>query len=582
MSGPGTGGFDMGTLDLDRFEHLGIAPTDDEREIKRAYARRLRQVRPDDDPAGFQALHEAYQYCLGCALYLRWQALEQAAGPPAQAAGHEDAHSHDDAAQAAHADAAHAEARHADRRPGHDLHDHHPHDREPQVRAPRDHAPHEHAPHERRPQDRGLHAHGAADDARAGPSGDQRATPAATAAPPATGPILAEEAAAPAWADFDFDAFMSELLHRAAVQPADELSRWLRESEPLYSLELKLALRAPVSQVLAGIERPLPVEATQAILEFFSLDVVDRHDAWLHERVLEARERAESSQRFGRTLEALQSHRVKPVDRLLTRELVGPRHRGRRLFIALVPLLPTRLRHALKALHDIDPQQAQAQLDPDATAFWRSATDPARLSARRLAIAAMRVVAYYAVLAGLLYTLVAEQALSPPRDLGIAGALWLGWAGAQAAFLRWVPETLVERLDRRSVLCALALIGAACLAPRDPFLASALAFVVTVMVSSEPSPTHGSLAHYASYTICAALGVGLFLGTGSWALAIPYALIGTGAIHIGHSIAVAWRHGIGVAEARRRGGAYWYLVALSGLVIAYGLYAMAGGGTTGR
>lgn len=556
MSGPGTGGFDMGTLDLDRFEHLGIAPTDDEREIKRAYARRLRQVRPDDDPAGFQALHEAYQYCLGCAPYLRWQALEQAAGPSAQAPGHEAAHPYDEAGQATQADAGHADRRHG--------------------RDPRDADPHAHAPH-----DRGLHAHGADDDTRAGPSADQRADPAATAAPPATEPIPVE-AAAPAWADFDFDAFMSELLHRAAVQPADELSRWLRESEPLYSLELKLALRAPVSQVLAGIERPLPVEATQAILEFFSLDVVDRHDAWLHERVLEARERAESSQRFGRTLEALQSHRVKPVDRLLTRELVGPRHRGRRLFIALVPLLPTRLRHALKALHDIDPQQAQAQLDHDATAFWRSATDPARLSARRLAIAAMRVVAYYAVLAGLLYTLVAEQALSPPRDLGIAGALWLGWAGAQAAFLRWVPETLVERLDRRSVLCALALIGAACLAPRDPFLASALAFVVTVMVSSEPSPTHGSLAHYASYTICAALGVGLFLGTGSWALAIPYALIGTGAIHIGHSIAVAWRHGIGVAEARRRGGAYWYLVALSGLVIAYGLYAMAGGGTTGR
>ena len=56
---------------MNPFEHLGIEAGADEREIKRAYARRLRQARPDDDPAGFQALHEAYQACLGYAQHLR-------------------------------------------------------------------------------------------------------------------------------------------------------------------------------------------------------------------------------------------------------------------------------------------------------------------------------------------------------------------------------------------------------------------------------------------------------------------------------------------------------------------------------
>lgn len=45
------------------FDVLGLDRKADIAQIKRAYARLLRQHRPDEDPAGFQRLHEAYEAC---------------------------------------------------------------------------------------------------------------------------------------------------------------------------------------------------------------------------------------------------------------------------------------------------------------------------------------------------------------------------------------------------------------------------------------------------------------------------------------------------------------------------------------
>jgi len=46
---------------------LQIDPTDDSRAIKRAYAKLLKQHRPDEDPDGFQRLHQAYKQALALA-----------------------------------------------------------------------------------------------------------------------------------------------------------------------------------------------------------------------------------------------------------------------------------------------------------------------------------------------------------------------------------------------------------------------------------------------------------------------------------------------------------------------------------
>lgn len=46
------------------WEILELAPTTDAREIKRAYAKRLKLTKPDEKPAEFQLLHEAYKFAL--------------------------------------------------------------------------------------------------------------------------------------------------------------------------------------------------------------------------------------------------------------------------------------------------------------------------------------------------------------------------------------------------------------------------------------------------------------------------------------------------------------------------------------
>lgn len=42
------------------WQTLDIAPTEDESEIRRAYARQLKKNRPDTDPTGYQRLREAF------------------------------------------------------------------------------------------------------------------------------------------------------------------------------------------------------------------------------------------------------------------------------------------------------------------------------------------------------------------------------------------------------------------------------------------------------------------------------------------------------------------------------------------
>ena len=53
------------------WQTLGIAPTSDEAAIKKAYAARIREHRPDRDPEGFRAVRAAYEEALRLRVYIR-------------------------------------------------------------------------------------------------------------------------------------------------------------------------------------------------------------------------------------------------------------------------------------------------------------------------------------------------------------------------------------------------------------------------------------------------------------------------------------------------------------------------------
>ena len=56
------------------WRELAISPSTDEREIRRAYARRLKIVQPEDDPQGFQALRAAFEQAMNHARHAAWEA----------------------------------------------------------------------------------------------------------------------------------------------------------------------------------------------------------------------------------------------------------------------------------------------------------------------------------------------------------------------------------------------------------------------------------------------------------------------------------------------------------------------------
>ena len=232
-------------------EWFGLPSDADEREIKRAYAKRLKTVRPDTDPAGFQQLHDMYQRALA------WQqhSVERApveTTPPSQPV---------DVAPATETPVA------------------------PQPWAPPEPAlppqPPQSQPSAHRPPAQPPvlppAPRASAQPPRAAPPAPRVPAPAPRAPTPSPGqwhPVQFTQpvAAEPAAPRFDLDSFVADYLDAVVSGDAAHVQSWLQQRQDLWSLHTKHEAGRAVLQRLFRDPPPISMSNFEATLQFFDLD----------------------------------------------------------------------------------------------------------------------------------------------------------------------------------------------------------------------------------------------------------------------------------------------------------------------
>lgn len=251
-------------------EWFGLPSDADEREIKRAYAKRLKTVRPDTDPAGFQQLHDMYQH----ALAWRQHVVEQAPAEPIRT--EPEAPSPPPQPVAPPTEAPSQPRAPLPPQPAPPSVPHLP--QAPQGQHPSQSSP---VPPQPSPAPPSLPHAPRPPQAPVQPSPPPRVPapaplPPKTPAPPRgqwhpvqfTQPVAAE----PPAPRFDPDAFVADYLDTAVCADAANVQGWLQQRQELWSLRTKHEAGRAVLQRLFRDPPPISMSTFEATLQFFDLD----------------------------------------------------------------------------------------------------------------------------------------------------------------------------------------------------------------------------------------------------------------------------------------------------------------------
>lgn len=399
-------------------EALELDEDADERAVKRAYAKRLRATRPDEDPAGFQRLHEAYQAALAYAKYrAQW-------GP--------DEDEQDDSENVAET---------VPVLPATDL---------VSVESPEPPAPSA----ERAssvPFVAGLRPLEAESDelGQHDPVVPVASGSASPSVPPVRPDLHVSELGEP---PLDVAAFAERVLNAASKGPPVEFEHWLQQRQELWSLRDKPLVGAHLLWHVIHGNAPVRMENFDALSRCFGWDEVGSE--------LDPDTARTTRQRLHREW-AVQPDNHAWLAHYLNRPgaSVNPAQAGQRLawlsrpqkrwrallYAALLERVPA-MRHLLDVLGIETVEQAPASLEREQVAFWLALTRPGQFNVPKMQLVALRSLA--CALAWLTLIGVAALGVRPngPRsmgqtlDLGLYGALLLFVGGMLVMPMRRLLE----------------------------------------------------------------------------------------------------------------------------------------------
>ncbi|MBO9828095.1 hypothetical protein J7373_07505 [Xanthomonas sp. A2111] len=442
---------------------LGLDEDADERAIKRAYAARLKVTRPDEDPAGFQQLHETYQAALG------WARQFAAAPRPAEPAFH-----------------------------GPDS----------QQDVPRDHLDVGFAraslAQETAPAPTQLDAD-VLQPANVSEAPERFAVPEAAEPPSIRHPALASriEPAETEPPSVDVAQMQVRILHQAQQLEPAALRAWLLAQPELWSLDHKPQIGADLQRHLLEHEETLSLYHYEVLADFFDWEqALDAPDPYLVQHAcarMHQRWRLQPSG-YGELSEALRRRgdpdaSVPYVRKLLA--LLGPSASDGAVFAAMLwPGRPTRMRRLLELIGYVpDGRKPPPPLHRERANTWYLAGERHMFNPIAFMIGVARsliAAAAFLLLCLLLAMLDRNPApgISPMLKAGGYGAAlivggWLAW-DCFASLLRWQSRHETDACVRHPLLQRffipmLGMVAIACIAADKSPAAAAIAFPLLVI-----------------------------------------------------------------------------------------------------
>jgi len=388
---------------------LGLPADADERAIKRAYAAKLKTTRPEDDPEGFQRLHEAYQAALD------WLRSRETCTDI-------------DADSDAFAE---------DAQPG--------------------------AVTLTLSQETLFEHLGAQSDAPFNmPAFAAENALDATADRYVDGSAIASSDAMPseASAQFDPDALIDDCIASAMHGRDGDLLDWLNAQPALWSLAQKTRLAPWLLQRLHEQRPPIQARQFDALAEFFGLlDLHSGYDAYTIHRLrhrlqlaweIETRQIRALAERTAQDGGSMAAN-LRQAARILG-QVMRPLHWPQVVWASLVPGYPSAVRTFLQRLDFGNLDDLPAPIREDQIAFWNAAGDRSAFSKPRWAVSIARLCAYTLgiVLAFALFSAITPVGTSIAEVIEASFTpmliLWVAYL-VYDTFIRWqaLPESASVR-----------------------------------------------------------------------------------------------------------------------------------------